>query len=97
MLFVEQINLISIINANIARDFTYDAIADVRLIQENDPCPICGEAVKKARGIEVGQVFKLFTKYSKALKATFLNENGKELPMVMGCYGIGVTHVRCQR
>lgn len=79
------------INANIARDFTYDAIADVRLIQENDPCPICGEAVKKARGIEVGQVFKLFTKYSKALKATFLNENGKELPMVMGCYGIGVT------
>lgn len=79
------------VNANIARDFTYDAIADVRLIQENDPCPICGEAVKKARGIEVGQVFKLFTKYSKALKATFLNENGKELPMVMGCYGIGVT------
>ena len=79
------------INANIARDFNYDAIADVRLIQENDPCPICGEAVKKARGIEVGQVFKLFTKYSKALKATFLNENGKELPMVMGCYGIGVT------
>ena len=79
------------VNANIVRDFTYDAIADVRLIQENDPCPICGEAVKKARGIEVGQVFKLFTKYSKALKATFLNENGKELPMVMGCYGIGVT------
>ena len=79
------------INANIAREFNYDAIADVRLIQENDPCPICGEAVKKARGIEVGQVFKLFTKYSKALKATFLNENGKELPMVMGCYGIGVT------
>ena len=57
---------------------------------EGDPCPHCGAPVKKARGIEVGQVFKLFTKYSKAMKATFLDENGKEQPMVMGCYGIGV-------
>lgn len=73
------------------RDFKYDLVADIRLIQEGDPCPHCGAAVKKARGIEVGQVFKLFTKYSQALKATFLDENGKEKPMVMGCYGIGVS------
>ena len=47
--------------------------------------------MSKARGIEVGQVFKLFTKYSSALKATYLDENGKEQPMVMGCYGVGVS------
>ncbi|MPN44332.1 Proline--tRNA ligase [bioreactor metagenome] len=47
--------------------------------------------MKTARGIEVGQVFKLYTKYSKALNASFLDENGKEKPMVMGCYGIGVS------
>lgn len=76
---------------NPKRDFKYDIVADIRLIQENDPCPQCGAAVKKARGIEVGQVFKLFTKYSEALKANFLDENGKEKPMVMGCYGIGVS------
>lgn len=78
-------------NVNPKRDFKYDIVADIRLIQEGDPCPHCGAVVKKARGIEVGQVFKLFTKYSEALKANFLDENGKEKPMVMGCYGIGVS------
>ncbi len=78
-------------NVNPGRDFAADIIADIRLIQENDPCPHCAMPVKKARGIEVGQVFKLFTKYSSALKATYLDENGKEKPMVMGCYGIGVS------
>ena len=73
------------------RDFTADVITDIRLIQENDPCPRCGQAVKQARGIEVGHIFKLRTKYSEALRATFLDENGKEKLMVMGCYGIGVS------
>lgn len=78
------------INANPSRDFKPTYVADIRLMAEGDPCPHCGTAVKKARGIEVGQVFKLFTKYSKAMNANFLDENGKEKPMVMGCYGIGV-------
>ncbi len=78
------------INANPGRDFTTTYVADIRLMAEGDPCPHCGAPVKKARGIEVGQVFKLFTKYSKALHAMYLDENGKEQPMVMGCYGIGV-------
>jgi prolyl-tRNA synthetase len=79
------------INVTPGRDFTVTQTADIRLIQENDPCPRCGVAVKTARGIEVGQVFKLFTKYSNSLKATYLDENGKEQLMVMGCYGIGVS------
>lgn len=79
------------LNVNPKVDFEPTFIADIRLIQENDPCPHCGGKISKARGIEVGQVFKLFTKYSKALKATFLDENGKEKPMVMGCYGVGVS------
>lgn len=79
------------INVNPGRDFTPTYVADIRLIQEGDPCPYCGGEVSKARGIEVGQVFKLFTKYSSALKATYLDENGKEQPMVMGCYGVGVS------
>ena len=79
------------INVNPGRDFTPTYVADIRLIQEGDPCPHCGGEVSKARGLEVGQVFKLFTKYSSALKATYLDENGKEQPMVMGCYGVGVS------
>ncbi len=79
------------INVNPNRDFTPTYVADIRLIQEGDPCPHCGGEVSKTRGIEVGQVFKLFTKYSSALKATYLDENGKEKPMLMGCYGVGVS------
>ena len=73
------------------RDFKPDQVADLRMVKAGEPCPHCGSALATARGIEVGQVFKLFTKYSEALKATFLDENGKEKPMVMGCYGIGVS------
>lgn len=80
-----------LLNVNPGRDFTPSFVADIRLIQEGDPCPHCGGKVSKARGIEVGQVFKLYTKYSAALKATYLDENGKEQPMVMGCYGVGVS------
>lgn len=80
-----------LLNVNPGRDFTPAYVADIRLIQEGDPCPHCGGKVSKARGIEVGQVFKLYTKYSEAMHATFLDENGKEKPMVMGCYGVGVS------
>lgn len=78
-------------NANPKRDFGDVIVADIRLIQAGDPCPHCGSPVKMTHGIEVGQVFKLGTKYSKALGATFLDENGKEKPLIMGCYGIGVS------
>jgi prolyl-tRNA synthetase len=79
------------LNVNPGRDFTPTYVADIRLIQEGDACPHCGGKVSKARGIEVGQVFKLFTKYSEALKATYLDEGGKPKPMQMGCYGVGVS------
>jgi prolyl-tRNA synthetase len=65
---------------------------DLRMATEGDACPRCGKGHYQAfRGIEVGQVFKLGTKYSKAMGCTYLDEQGKEQPMVMGCYGIGVT------
>lgn len=65
-------------NANPKRDFGDVIVADIRLIAQGDPCPHCGAPVKMTHGIEVGQVFKLGIKYSKALGATFLDENGKE-------------------
>ena len=79
------------VNVNPGRDLKADNIADIRMIKESDPCPRCGAKVKTARGIEVGQVFKLHTKYSKALEASYLDENGQENLMVMGCYGVGVS------
>jgi prolyl-tRNA synthetase len=78
-------------NVNPKRDFKETIVTDIRLIAKGDPCPHCGAALKTARGIEAGQVFKLGTKYSEALKATFLDENGRDKPMVMGCYGVGVS------
>jgi len=73
------------------RDIKADKIVDIRLAAEGEGCPHCEEGVLKAfRGIEVGHIFKLGTKYSEALGATFLDENGKERPVIMGCYGIGV-------
>ena len=79
-------------NVNPQRDFDKDAIivTDLRMVKEGDPCPHCGAPLKMTRGIEAGQVFTLGTKYSQAMGATFLDENGKEQPLVMGCYGIGV-------
>jgi len=78
------------INVNPQKDFHPTIVKDIRLAKEGDPCPHCGGKLSTARGIEVGQVFKLFTKYSEPLKATYLDINGKELPIYMGCYGIGV-------
>ena len=80
------------INVTPKRDFDAGKIivADIRMVQAGDPCPHCGAPLKMTRGIEVGQVFTLGKKYSEALHATFLDEDGKEKPFEMGCYGIGV-------
>jgi prolyl-tRNA synthetase len=79
------------LNANIGRDFTIHQAADLRMIAAGEPCPKCGNSLVMAQGIEVGQVFKLGTKYSEKLNCKFLDENGKEKLMMMGCYGIGVS------
>ncbi|WP_295788738.1 proline--tRNA ligase [uncultured Veillonella sp.] len=81
------------ININPTRDFNVDDIivAPIRLITPEDPCPNCGGKLNLAKGIEVGQVFKLGTKYSESMNGTFLNQDGRPNPYVMGCYGIGVS------
>lgn len=80
-----------LLNAVPGRDFRPDDVTDLRLVRAGDTCPRCGEALRGRRGIEVGQVFQLGTKYSEAMGAVFLDEEGRERPAVMGCYGIGVT------
>jgi prolyl-tRNA synthetase len=75
---------------NLGRDFSVTAFADLRQAVAGDPCPRCPGALESWRGIEVGHVFKLGTKYSQALKATVLDDQGKERIVFMGCYGIGV-------
>ena len=75
---------------NVGRDFEVAEYADLRFVKEGDTCPRCGGSLNFARGIEVGHVFKLGTKYSKAMNATFLDRDGKEKHMIMGCYGIGI-------
>ena len=77
-------------NVNMKRDFEVDLFGDLRVITPHDSCPRCGKKIEFGRGIEVGHIFKLGTKYSEALKAVFLNRQGKEAPIIMGCYGIGV-------
>jgi prolyl-tRNA synthetase len=78
-------------NVNMDRDFKVDVFGDLRVITAEDSCPRCGSAIHFSRGIEVGHIFKLGIKYSKSMKAMFLDENGRENPIVMGCYGIGVS------
>ncbi len=78
-------------NVNYGRDYKGDIVTDIKNLMEGDACPVCGAPVKHARGIEVGQVFKLGTKYSEAMGATYKDENMQDQPIVMGCYGIGVT------
>lgn len=68
-----------------------EKIADIRLVEKNDKCVDCGAELKVTKGIEVGNIFKLGTKYSKAMNATFTDKDGKERPFIMGCYGIGIT------
>lgn len=78
-------------NVKPGRDFQISQTGDLRNIQEGDECPRCGGKILFARGIEVGHVFKLGTRYSEKMGAKFLDENGKEQPMIMGCYGIGIS------
>ena len=78
-------------NVNYGRDYEGHIVTDIKMLKEGDPCPVCGAPVKHARGIEVGQVFKLGTKYSESMNAVYKDENQKDQLIVMGCYGIGVT------
>lgn len=81
------------INANIDRDFRIDAYADLRTVQAGDVSPDGSGVLKFTKGIEIGHIFKLGTRYSDALGATVLDENGRQQPVVMGCYGIGVSRL----
>jgi prolyl-tRNA synthetase len=81
-------------NVNYKRDYSADVVADIRKVMCGDICPRCKkEELKFSRGIEIGHIFKLGTKYSKLMNATYLDTNGKENFIVMGCYGIGVTRI----
>ena len=96
-LIVESPNLVAGANkvdhhyrdTNYGRDYEADIIADIVAAGEGDACPRCRHAMRAVRGVEVGNIFKLGTKYSEALGATFLDENGESHPIVMGSYGIG--------
>ncbi|MBE6379837.1 MAG: proline--tRNA ligase [Lentisphaerae bacterium] len=80
------------INFNYSRDCDVNAsiVTDIATVREGDPCPLTGEPLKMERGIEVGNIFQLGTKYSKPMNCNYLDVNGKSHPMIMGCYGIGV-------
>lgn len=78
------------LNVNVDRDFKADIVTDLVAVAEGMPCPNCATPLGSTRGIEVGNIFKLGTKYSDGLKATALDEGGKAKSLVMGCYGIGV-------
>ncbi len=73
------------------RDFKIDDWEDIKTVNEGDPCPRCGKELMVTRGIELGQIFKLGTKYSEKMDATFMDQNGKNKPYIMGCYGWGVS------
>ena len=78
------------IHVNMAREFQVSQFVDIRKFAPGDLCPLCGKETRMDKGIEVGHTFKLGTKYSKAMGATFLDDQGREKEIVMGCYGIGV-------
>ncbi len=78
-------------NAKPGRDFEPSAFHDIVLVQKGDACPRCGKTLHSFRGIEVSQAFKLGTKYSSSMNATFLDEDGVAKPFVMGCYGLGIS------
>ena len=78
-------------NVNVGRDFTPDIVKDIKNVKLGDLCPKCGQPLGMARGVEVGHIFKLGTKYSDSLGCVYLDKEGKEQSMVMGCYGIGVS------
>ncbi len=80
-------------NVNYPRDFEVRETADFRRLTKDDPCPSCGASIRLVEGIEVGHIFKLGTSYSESMKAYYQDRDGNELPLVMGCYGIGVSRV----
>ncbi len=82
-----------LVNVAPGRDFNISRVDNLRYVVEGDGCPRCGKELIISHGIEVGHVFKLGTKYSKALDAKFLDPSGKQMPILMGCYGIGVNRI----
>lgn len=82
-----------LINANVGIDFKVENFFDLGTAKEGDPCPVCHSPLKQTTGLEVGHIFLLGTKYSKAMNANFVDRDGKEKPIIMGCYGIGVSRL----
>jgi prolyl-tRNA synthetase len=82
-----------LVNVNVWRDFTPAQWADIRVVGDGDACPRCDGTLRTERGIEMGHVFKLGTKYSVSMGAKYLDRDGQEKPLIMGCYGIGVSRV----
>jgi prolyl-tRNA synthetase len=80
-------------NVNHGRDFEVQEINDFRQLTAADPCPACGSSIRLVEGIEVGHIFKLGTSYSESMQAYYQDSEGNERPLVMGCYGIGVSRV----
>jgi prolyl-tRNA synthetase len=80
-------------NVNYGRDFQADEVGDFRQLSEQDPCPSCAGDIRLVEGIEVGHIFKLGTAYSESMQAYFQDSDGNERPLVMGCYGIGISRV----
>ncbi|MGB9601346.1 MAG: proline--tRNA ligase [Limisphaerales bacterium] len=81
------------INVNFGRDLPYPVFGDFKLAKDGDGCPKCDGRLESARGIEVGHIFKLGTKYSEAMNCRYLDSEGKSRPVIMGCYGIGVSRI----
>jgi prolyl-tRNA synthetase len=81
------------VNANLGRDFEVGEYADVRMAGKGDPCPKCDGALEALRGMEMGHIFKLGTRYSDVMDAKFLDQEGNRQPFIMGCYGIGVSRM----
>ena len=81
------------VNANPGRDFKYGEFVDVCQVEDSDPCPKCGSALKTSRGLELGHIFLLGTRYSEPMRAYYTDPQGQEKPIIMGCYGIGIS--RC--
>lgn len=80
-------------NFNIARDIPFAKVVDIATVKAGDICPKCGGILASKRGIEVGNIFKLGTKYSQSMQMTYTDEKGQEIPPIMGCYGIGITRL----
>ena len=81
------------VNANLGRDFEVTTYADLRMAAKGDPCPSCDGSLEELRGMEAAHIFKLGTRYSDVMDATFLDDDGKEKPFIMGCYGLGVSRL----